>query len=229
MMRFTRRAMLLGVLFDLVLVAVSLTGNDSPLRMPRGGTSAIEAIVLLVVYGLLVGWVSTMASLSHQTALQVGTSAGVFGGLLQIVHMAMENFGQRVGENAVVTIAFMFGGFLIWGVAGYWVTRSTGKIESGLVAGCWSAMVSVVMATTFGLVLMSANIPPPEYVATWSEFKRSGWGNAHAFAIANSLDATFGHLVAGPVIGTIAGVLGGGIACLGLRPAHRGDDGRATG
>ena len=78
----------------------------------------------------------------------------------------------------------------------------------GVIASCWGAMVSVLMAVTFGLALMTANIPSPAYVATWNEFKQSGWSNAHAFAIANSLEAVLGHLVIGPVAGTLFGILG---------------------
>lgn len=209
--------MLLGIFLDLLLVAISSLGIDSPLKMPGGGAYAIKAMILLTVYGLVVVWASTQALTPRQTALQLGASVGVFGGLLQVLHMALENFGHRVGEYPVVTLAFMVSGFLIWGGAGYCVTRSTGEIKAGLVASCWSAMVSVVIAVTFGLVLMSANIPSPEYVATWSEFKQSGWTDARAFAIANSLDAAFSHLLVGPIIGTIVGLLGAGIARLGPR------------
>jgi hypothetical protein len=108
----------------------------------------------------------------------------------------------------------MLGGFLIWGIAGYWVTRKTGEVKAGIVASCWSAMVSVLMAVTFGLILMSVNVPSPAYVSTWSEFKQSGWSNAHAFAIANSFEAVLSHLVIGPIVGTIFGILGVGIAKL---------------
>lgn len=211
-LRFTRRAMLLGIFLDLMLVAISSLGINSPLKMQGGGAYVIKTVILLVLYGLVVVWASTKASISCQTALRLGASAGVFGGLLQMLHMTLENFGHRVGENSIVTLAFMAGGFLIWGGAGYCVTRSTGEIKDGLVASCWSAMVSVVIAATFGLVLMSANIPPPEYVATWGEFKQSGWADARAFAIANSLDAAFSHLVIGPIVGTIVGLLGVSIA-----------------
>jgi hypothetical protein len=61
---------------------------------------------------------------------------------------------------------------------------------------------------------MTANFPSPTYVSTWSEFKQSGWSNAHAFAIANSLEAVLSHLVIGPIAGTIFGILGVGIAKL---------------
>jgi hypothetical protein len=211
---FTPRAMTLGIVLDLVLVAISLLGVDSPLKMPGGSAYAIKAIVLLIGYGLVAIWTSTNASRPRQTALHWGGSVGVFVGFLQVLHMVLENFGHRVGEKPDVTLVFMFSAFLLWGAAGYSVTRRTGDIKAGLFASCWSAMISVMMAATFGLVLMSANIPSPDYIATWNEFKQSGWGDARAFGIANSLDAAFSHLVVGPIVGMIVGVFGAGVARL---------------
>ena len=209
-----RTAMLLSALASLVLIAFAAIGVDSPLGMSGGIVYVVEATLPLLAYGLISYWVPTLRVMQRGPALQVGTVVGIIGGILQIIQLTLENFGRRIGENSSVTLAFMLGGFLIWGVAGYWVTRKTGEVKAGLVASCWSAMVSVLMAVTFGLVLMTANVPSPAYVSTWSEFKQSGWSNAHAFAIANSLEAVLSHLVTGPIVGTIFGILGVGIAKL---------------
>jgi hypothetical protein len=213
-MSIVRMAMPLSALVSLVLITVATIGVDSPLRMSGGIVYVLGATVPLVVYGLIFTWAPTLRVMQGGRVLQLGTCVGIIGGALQIIHLALENFGRRVGENSIVTLAFMLGGFLIWGVAGYLVTREGGDVKAGIMASCWSAMVSVLMAVTFGLILMSANIPPPAYVATWSEFKQSGWSNAHAFAIANSLDAALSHLVVGPIAGTIFGILGVGVAKL---------------
>jgi hypothetical protein len=212
---FVRMAMLLSVFTSLVLIAFAAIGVDSPLGMSGGIVYVVEATLPLLAYGLIGAYAPTLRVMQRGPALQLGTGVGIVGGVLQIIHLALENFGRRIGENSTVTLAFMLSGFLIWGVAGYWVTRETGEIKSGLVASCWSAMVSVLMAVTFGLVLiMTASFPSPTYVSTWSEFTQSGWSNAHAFAIANSLEAVLSHLVIGPIAGTIFGFLGVGIAKL---------------
>jgi hypothetical protein len=211
---FVRAAMLLCVLVSLVLIAFAAIGVYSPLGMSGGVVYVVEATVPLLAYGLISSWVPTLRVMQPGPALQLGTSFGFISGGFQIIHLALENFGRRIGENSTVTLAFMLGGFLIWGIAGYWVTRKTGEVKAGIVASCWSAMVSVLMAVTFGLILMSVNVPSPAYVSTWSEFKQSGWSNAHAFAIANSFEAVLSHLVIGPIVGTIFGILGVGIAKL---------------
>jgi len=211
---FIRTAMLLSVLANLVLIAFAVVGVDSPLGMPDGIVSVVEATLPLLAYGLIGVWAPTLGLMQRGPALLFGTGIGIIGGVLQIIQLALENFGRRIGENSTITLAFMLGGFLIWGIAGYRVTRGTGEVKAGLVMSCWSAMVSVLMAVTFGLVLMTANYPSPANVATWNEFKQSGWSNAHAFAIANSFEAVLSHLVIGPIAGTIFGVFGVGIAKL---------------
>jgi hypothetical protein len=78
--------------------------------------------------------------------------------------------------------------------------------------------VSVLLAVSFGFVLMFFAVPPLDYVATWAEFQQSGWRDVHAFAIANSLEAGFTHLLTGLVLGSIFGAIGGGMAR--IRPRH---------
>ena len=212
--RVVRAAMILGVLASLGLIAFAAIGVDSPLGMSGGLTCVVESTVPLIAYGLFSFWVPALRVMQHGRALELATSVGIIGGVLQIIHLALENYGRRIGENSSVTLAFMLSGCLIWNIAGYWVTRATGEVKSGILASCWSAMVSVLMVVNFGLVLKSANVPSPAYVSTWSEFKQSGWSNAHAFAIANSLEAVLSHLVVGPVAGTVFGLLGAGIAKL---------------
>ncbi len=178
------------------------------MKMSGGFVYVVEATLPLLAYGLIFYRVPTLRVMQGGTVLQVGTTVGIIGGTLQIIQLALENFGRRIGENSSVTLAFMLSAFLIWGAAGFRVTRKTDEFKMGVIASCWGAMVSVLMAVTFGLALMTANIPSPAYVATWNEFKQSGWSNAHAFAIANSLEAVLGHLVIGPVAGTLFGILG---------------------
>ena len=212
--RLASRAMLLCVLVDFALIAFAATGADSPLRMPDGATYVVEAAAPLLAYGLISFRVPAVHLAHRQPALRQGTSVGLVGGVLHIIHLALETFGNHLGENSTITLVFMLGGFLLWGFAGYRVTRETGDIKAGMLAGCWSAMVSVLMVVTFGLVLMSMDFPSPAYVSTWSEFKASGWPNARAFNIANTFEAVLSHLVIGPIAGAIFGVLGIGIAKL---------------
>jgi hypothetical protein len=65
----------------------------------------------------------------------------------------------------------------------------------------------MLIAVTAGFLMEFFLVPPdPAYVATWGEFKRSGWTDARAFALANTLDSGFTHLVIAPIV---AGIFGG--------------------
>jgi hypothetical protein len=209
-----RNIMLVLVAVDLALVALASAGAESPLTMPGGKAYVIEAAVPLAIYAVLL--VSLFGFLlKHQApAMDVATSAGIICGLVLITHMFLENFGDRVGENSIVTLAFMLAGFLVSGVAGWRAYRECGTLTAGISASSAGAMISVLMAVTFGLILIAANTPPPDYVATWSEFKSSGWSSPRAFGIANCFEAVLSHLVTGPIAGTIFGLLGVAIARL---------------
>jgi hypothetical protein len=215
-----RQALLLGILVDFALIAFATLNADSPLRQPGGLGFVLKAVAPLAVYALACGWAAPSRLPRQLPALRIGVRFGLAGGLLQLVHMLLENVGNRVGERAPVTLAFMLTTFLLWGVAGFCAARATSQLKAAVVAGCSSAMLSVLIAVTFGLLLMTANFPSPAYVATWPEFQHSGWANAHAYAIANSLDAVLSHLLIGPVAGVILGLAGGAIAKLAFGRGH---------
>jgi len=209
----TRVALLLGVAVDLVLIAVRVFLYRPFLAMPGGLTFVIEPVTMLIVYGVLVLWITTTGGLPRQSAIARGTIFGLITGALQVTHMTLENFvdlGPRL--NGITTLTFMFCAFMLWGVAGYVVARSTKSIFSGITAAVWSAVVSTLITVTFGFALMYSSVPRPEYVATWAEFKRSGWTDARAFAIANTLDAGFSHLIIAPIVGIIFGAIGAAMA-----------------
>jgi hypothetical protein len=190
--------------------------------MPGALRFIVEPVIGLVGCGLFALAATSGKSVKLLDALWPATAWGMAGGALLVVHMVLENFGRRIGENSWITLAFMFITFLLWGVAGFVAARNTASTALGLLGGCWSAVVSVLVAVSFGFVLMFFEVPSLDYVATWAEFKQSGWRDVHAFAIANSLDAGFTHLLAGLVLGTIFGAIGGGMArILPTHPATR--------
>ena len=213
-----RRALLLGIALNLCLIVVRVSLYRPLLAMPGAFRFIVEPVIGLVGCGLFVLAVTSGKNVKLLDALWPATAWGFVGGALLVVHMTLENFGRRIGENGWITLAFMFSTFLLWGVAGFVTARNTASRALGLLGGCWSAVVSVLVAVGFGFVLMFFEVPPLDYVATWAEFQQSGWGYVHAFAIANSLDAGFTHLLAGLVLGSIFGAIGGGMAR--IRPKH---------
>lgn len=207
-----RLALLLGILLNLAMIGVRVFFYRPLLVMPGGLKFVLEPAFLLIVYALLVVWATSRTDPLRRRILQVGTPLGLLGGIIQIVHMWLENLVNFGAANGTVTLSSMLLTFLLWGVAGYRASRTTTSTGLGALAGSWSAMVTMLMAVTFGFALLYSSIPRLDYVATWPEFQRSGWGDVHAFSIANTLDSGFSHLLIGPIVGALFGGIAGILA-----------------
>jgi hypothetical protein len=195
------------VLIDIGLVAGRVL-TFTPISAMPGAVLAVGWLALsLVAAATFVIWGTRSKSLWDD--LRLPTAAGLAGGVMMIGHMTLENFGSRVGEDWRLTIAVMFATFALWFSSGWWTARKYDTILAGTVAGCWAAIVSVMLAVTFGFVGMYFDVPSAEYVATWPEFIQSGWSDPHAFAIANTLDAATSHIVTALLLGTLLGGAGG--------------------
>jgi hypothetical protein len=113
--------------------------------------------------------------------------------------------------------------FILWGVTGFIAARSGQSTPTSIWLAVWSAVVTMTIVVAAGFALEFFLSPtPPESMLSWPEFKRSGWTDVRAFAIANTLDAAFSHLLIGPVVAAIVGTAGSllGRASRGF-PKHR--------
>jgi hypothetical protein len=110
--------------------------------------------------------------------------------------------------------------FALWGMAGVRTARELRHFRPGVAATVMSAGVCMVIAVAAGFALELFIAPPqPDYVATWPEFKRSGWFDAQAFAIANTLASGFTRLYLGPIVAVFVGSIGAWIGKLQSAPS----------
>ncbi len=196
-----RSPLLAAIAINLTLIGVR-TASYRPLQTMEGASSfVIEAVASLLTAGVLVVVVGSLAD--SRTVLKPASVAGLGGGSLLVIHMALEQFGDHVGEDSLMTLAFMVAAFTTWAGAAYLVARWSFQIIPGVLAGCWSAMTSVVVVVTFGLALTFFDVPRASYVATWPEFKASGWADPQAFSIANSFENASTHIVVALVVGFV--------------------------
>jgi len=73
----------------------------------------------------------------------------------------------------------------------------------------------MLIAVAAGFVVQFFVAPPdPAVISIWAEYKRSGWTDARAFGIANTLESGFTHLVVAPIVATLFGSLGSFLARL---------------
>ena len=208
-----RGVALAALLVDVGLVVGRLLTYPALFSMPGLGESvtflglAVGAAAAFVLWALRTNVIT--ASLGSATA------TGVLGGVALAVHMAMENFGAHTGEDARLTLAVMLATFALWLSSGWRATtRGQWTLWVGIVAGCWTALVSIFIMVTVGFIGSYFDVPSAEYVATWPEYVHSGSHDPRAFAIANTLDDATAHIAVALILGSILGAVGGFIASL---------------
>jgi hypothetical protein len=178
--------------------------------LPGGVIYLLEPVVLLCLYAGLGWWLTSAASLERQAALREGALFGLLSGVVWIANLAVETFADRSTPASVfVFLPLLLGVFLLWGVAGLRTTTLTGSLPLAIVAAVWSAMNSIVMLVTFGFLLMYTSLPRlKQDIAATPEFQSLSWHDVGAYAIANTFDAGFSHLLIAPLIAVCFGTLG---------------------
>jgi hypothetical protein len=217
--RRLRLWLLIVIAADLGLVAVRVATYQAFLSMPGALGYLMPAVVALAVSAAVVGTLPLLASRSSgaAAAVQVGALVGLIGGAIDMASITMESV-LVLPQNivAVATLVAMVSLFLSFGVAGFLGGRGSGSFRLGVGAAVWSAVVAILIAVTFGFLLVNTSLPKLGHDEIGDpDYARSGWTDVRAFAIANTLSAGFTHLVEGPVIAAVLGAAGSGIGQLG--------------
>lgn len=201
---------LAALAFDLALIAVRVALYTPLLTQPGGTIYVLEPVVLLVAYAAISWWLTAHPTEKRSIALSVGFTFGMISGALWLINLTIENFTNLSGRIGILATApFLLGGFALWGVAAFRAAPPTRSIPHGLLAAVWSAMICVLMTVTFGFLLTYTSLPLLERgLSADPDFLRSRWHDLHAFAIANSFDAAFSHLLGALIVSVIVGSLG---------------------
>jgi hypothetical protein len=194
------------VVADLGMIAVAVERYPALWSQPGATSFVLEPLCALAAYAVAIFWFAEARSAAGAAIRRAGLIFGVLAGTLEIVNMGIENGVPISVHGPVLQIGFMLAIFALWGIAGARTARVLHSTGGGLMAAVLSAGICMVIGVTAGFVIQFFLIPPnPGYVATWAEFKRSGWTDARAFGLANTLDSGFTHLAAAPVIAAILG------------------------
>ncbi len=205
------KRLLLGlIVLDLALIAIRVLLYDAFLAQQGSLVFIVEPVVLLLTYAGIVLATTANPSPNRLLALRQGTKVGLVTGVMWLVNLMLETFTNLSGLVGIVATApFLLGGFLLWGIAGNWATHHTGSIGLGILAAVWSAMVCVLITVTFGFLLAYTSLPILEHILTRNpDFLRSHWTDVRAFAIANTFDSGFSHLLGALLVGMIVGTIG---------------------
>lgn len=190
-----------------VVTYPTFVGEPGALGYPVEAVAALLAYVVVIVVAAFM----VRRDVGVFEAVRVGAVLGVLGGCIEIASTAVESlFTLPQAIVSVVTLAAMLGLFTLFALAGFMGVWRTGRFWMGIVAAVGCAMCAVLIVLTFGFLLSLTSLPQlardmigdPDYV-------RSGWTDPSAFAIANTFDAAFTHLVEAPIIAGVLGAVGG--------------------
>ena len=122
------------------------------------------------------------------------------------------------GVVSAVTGAAMLGLFLLWGAVGFVGARRLRSFRGGVLAAVWSAVPAMLLTLAFGFLLVNVSLTRLAHDEIGDpDYARSGWTDTRAFAIANSFDAGFTHLLEAPVLALVCGAAGSAAGRLGAR------------
>jgi hypothetical protein len=209
MPRATRFVLLAFLLVTSILVTVRLSEYKSYFVQHNAGTYVVQLFVILIAYVIAIVFVGRLKGTFWVGIFRLAMIFGLASGLLEILTIGAENniFAFRIPQLLGILSVFA-----IWGVAGFSGTLTLKSVKAGVLSSIASAAICMLIGVASGVwVEMFVAPPNPAIVASWQEFKRSGWTDPGAFQIANTLDSAFGHLLLAPVVGMVFGVIGSGL------------------
>jgi hypothetical protein len=214
------------VLFSLIaldagMAAFAIARYPALFRQPSALVYVLEPAGILLLYTVLTVFLVRVRGGAWNTILANATVFGVITGALEMTNIGVENAAPAAAHGPAVSIGFMAIVFLLWGIGGARTVRSGESIRAGMATAVLSAGICMLIAVAAGFMIEFFIAPPdPVAVSGWAEFRRSGWTDAHAFGIANTLDSGFTHLIIAPIVAMIFGGVGSLLAGF-VKPAAR--------
>jgi hypothetical protein len=188
-----------------MMIGLAVVQYPDFFSQPGAHVVVLESSFALVAYAVAALWVGRPRGAERDIIVSAALF-GLLGGTVEALNIGIENAIPAAVHTPALPIAFMFTIFASWGVAGFRTARSLNSIRAGLLTAVSSAAICMLIAVTAGFVIeFFAARPEPAYISTWAEFKRSGWTDARAFGLANTLDSGFTHLVIAPVVALVFG------------------------
>ena len=172
--------------------------------------------MLLFAYAIIFSFVCTRKGAHWPFILKIACLFGLATGLFEILAISAENGVPSFLQTKWFQLAEITGVFCAWGFAGFYASRELTSLRAGLLTAILASMICMLTAVTGGLIIELYLIPAdPAVVATWQEFKRSGWTDPTAFRIANTFDSASSHLLLAPIVAAIFGTIGSALGSRG--------------
>jgi hypothetical protein len=209
-----RISLILLAIADLTLLGMRLWPWPDVLTLPLNGATGIDPAVTLLAYVGLIFWMGGSRTLPMKKALFSGALIGVLAGLILVGYVAF-NAHPAVANapNAgLLSKGLLLAAGLIWGIAGFRGSKTTGDATAGMLSAVWCAMTSSLMACAAVLVEMYMAAPVPETTDPWKLYEGLAIGNTATQALVQSLNMATGFLLLCPLaagaIGLVFGLFG---------------------
>jgi hypothetical protein len=195
-------------LLDLVLVGLILVQAPLLRSAPYLSTALFTILLLLFYGGVGVGLPQFVRSTSVKNVLWQATRIGLLIGLFFVVDIAVEYFVDlNQAASLLSTFGFMGLIFLAFAGAGVLGTRLTGHWLLGVLCSIWSAILAVLIALMFGMMVNVLFLQRLEVISA-ADYAKSGMHDPAASAFLSTLDNASTHLFEAPMYAAIFGTLG---------------------
>jgi len=196
------------VAISLGMAAIGVARYPAFFSQHGAHTFVLKPVCALLAYAVAIVFSARRHGPYWDSILRAAMVFGSLTGTIEVINVGIENSIPFAVRGPVVPIGFMLTTFTIWGVAGFRTARSLRSTRAGLLVAVSSAGICMLIAVAAGFIVQFLLAPPePAYVSTWAEFQRSGWTDARAFGVANTLDSGFTHLVVAPIVALFVGGL----------------------
>lgn len=201
-------------IFPLLLAAANLALLGKRLlpwhdvrNLPVNGTTAIDPVVVLLIYIVLILWISHSHSKDFLTGLTRSTLIGVLGGGVLAAQVVLTSQSQN--QPFQIRIGLLAAAAVLAGVAGLIGSRIMRNPALGIVYGAWSAMVSGLIGC--GTVLLKMNVRAPQALPQdpWKQYQGLAIGPAPTQVLVHSLLTATAFILVGPLIGAALGLVFG--------------------
>ena len=190
------------ILFSATAATLALASYPAFFLQPGSRDLVCWLALTFAVYSFLAVRITLQ---TDDRSREIRTTALLFGTItacMEIAGIAMENYTQIT--SPALPIGLMLTVFSLWGIAGFLVSRRLTSIRFGLFTAAIAAGVCMLIAVAAGFLIdFSLHPPTPDSVQSWAEYKRSGWTDPHAFAIANTFESAMTHLMVAPFVALV--------------------------
>jgi hypothetical protein len=204
---------------DLTLAVLGIARYPALFIQHGAWIFVVQLVGVLLVYGGAAAALLRLHGPAWQTISKYGVVFGCITGGLELLSLAIETRLPAWTHLGIFSVGVMVSLFVLWGIAGGWAARATGSTSNGVWTAVTSAALCMLVAVAAGFVVeFFIATPDVGAIQTWQEFKRSGWTDARAFGVANTLDSGFTHLLIAPVVASLFGLGGSLIGRVRTRP-----------